>query len=463
MDVRFYTFSKRVNSTKQPTGITYTTKSCLWKENTSEHDPVVEVAGGLTAAWNYAYIPDWGKMYFIRDAVTVANGITQYYLTEDVMGTYKSQIGSSKQYVAFCSDSSYYDKYKVDPRVAVSTTKVVSHTEKAISTLSSVGTYILTVFNNSPSANCVGFGVSYALNATAMGNLRNAMGDPTIMQSLASYFGGTPLESIYSCVWVPYVVSSSDGQSITSVTIGNQVFNVGSGVRLNGYVTHAESVSISITGLRDDFRRCEPYTSANLYLPGVGVMDLNLSDWIGSSYVNVSCVFEIASGNMMYYLRDDDGNLIQTASCSLAAQCPLGQMTVNTGGVVNAIGGVVGGAIALGSGSGIAVAAGGAALLASGASAVLNMNKRAPSISGHTGGRLNAIYTDAELTIYEVQTENPLNSDYKEIRGLPCGKVLTISNLTDYIQCEGASVEISGSQIEAEEINRYMNEGFYRE
>ena len=469
MKVRFYTLIKKVNSTKTAApDQTYTEYDCILKSPTSEHDPVIEVQAAINASFNWVHIPDWDKFYFVKDAVSVANGLTDYYLTEDVLATYRKEIIGSKQYVAFASthipfsgDPEPWDKYKVDSRVSVSTTKVVSSVSQNVTMLSSVGSYILTVFNDSILGQSVGFGISYALDATNMGKLRNSMADPSVMQSLATYLGGSPLSSIYGCVWVPYVVTASEGTAVSSVQIGTQAFAVDA-IRINGYVTASEGITLNITGLRDDFRRCEPYTSANLHLPGCGCIDLNLSDWVTATQIQITAIFEVVTGNMLYILRDPNGYIIQTASCSLAAQCPLGQMTVNTQGAVNAVGGFIGGAAALAvTNVNPALAAG--AMLASGASAVLNMNKRAPSVSGHTGGRLNSLVKACELTIYEVQTEDPADSDLVALKGRPVGKVMQMNKVYGYVQCDGASVPIAGNATEIEEVNNFLNTGFFIE
>lgn len=471
MNVRFYTFSKRVNSTAQPDNSTpYTVKSCVWKENTSVHDPIIELAGGVNVTWNYAYIPDWGMLYFIRDRISVANGITQYVLTEDVLGTHRAEIRASKQYVAFASDSSVYDKYKVDPRVAVSTTKVVTNSTANINILDTTGCYVLSVFNNLAWSMNVGFSMSYVLDSANMGKVREWLGTPTVMSSLVTYFGGSPLESIYGCIWIPIAYSAignNESYAANAINIGNHNsttdgFSI-SGKVLRGFQTLSTGFAINITGLRDDFRRCEPYTSASLHLPGAGIIDFNLSDWITSTQIQGTAIFELNTGNMLYILRDANGPMIQSVSCSMAAQCPLGQMNVNTGGVVNSIGGFLGGSAALLTGGSVAAAAGAMAMLASGASAVLNMNKRAPSISGAVGGRVSSTVTAAELTIYEVQTEDPGNSDYRALKGRPVGKVCTLSSLVGFVQCDGASVSIAGSSQEAEEINAFLNGGFFDE
>lgn len=464
MKVRFYSnFSKRFNSTLQPVSETYTEKECLLKENTSEHDPTLEVAGAPVPAWNYAYIPDWGKLYFVRDFVSVSNGLTDYMLQEDVMATFRSNV-RTKQYVAFASDSSVYDKYKVDSRLAVSQVKTVSRVTQSSSLFSSVGTYILSVYNNNAFTDIVGFATSYALTTAQMAELRQKLGGGSIWADIGTFMNGPAMGAILGCVWVPFIVTSAHGTQTTSIQIGNQAITLSSNaIRINGYVTESESVALTLSGvLRDDFRRSEPYTSANLHLPGVGCIDLNLSDWVTAAQIQISTIFEIPTGNVLYILRDPDGAIIQTASCCMAAQCPLGQITNNMQGVVNAVGGFLGGAAALATGLVNPTLAAGA-MLASGASAVLNANRRAPSVSGHVGGRLNSLVDSYELTIYEVQTENPLDSDYRALKGLPVGKVVDLSAITGFCQCDGASVSIPGSALEAEEINNIMNSGFYIE
>ena len=483
MKVRFYTLTKKVNSTKtaapdQP----YTEFDCILKRPTSEHDPVIEVQASINPALNWVHIPDWDKFYFVKDAVSVANGLTDYYLTEDVLATYRKEIIGSKQYVAFAStkipfsgDPEPWDKYKVDPRVAVSTTKVVSNISTNLSMLDTTGCYVLTVFNTQMSViQSVGLGISYILEASSMSKVREWLSSPTVMSDITTFIGGSALSAVYSCIWIPIKYSSiptsgsgAVGSAVSGLSIGNH-YSITDGItgisaiRLDGYQTRTESFALTLTGLRDDFRRCEPYTSASLHLPGAGEIDFNLSDWITSVQVQGTAIFEYNTGNMLYILRDSNGPIIQTVSCSLASQCPLGQMTTNTSGVVNSIGGFIGGAAALLSGGSVA-AAGAMAMLASGASAVLNMNKRAPSISGHVGGRVSSTIKAIDLTIYEVQTEDPADSDYVALKGRPVGKVMAMNKVNGYVQCDGASVPAAGTAEEIQEVNNFLNNGFFIE
>lgn len=468
MKVRFYTFKKRVNSTAQPLGALYTQKDCVWKDSTSEHDPIIEVEGAPNPAWNYCYIPDWNKYYFIRDTITVAYNVTQYICQEDSMATLKADILSTSQYVAFSSDSSAYDKYKVDNRVIASSIRAVTSIEQSFSFLSDSGTYIITVLNDATPSQCQGIGISYALNASGMGALRNALVDPSVLQAISQLLGGSPLESIFGCIWVPFAIDVTDANSpygthLTDIKVGKTLLSVGNAIRLNNYVTQSEGVNLTLTGvLRDDFRRSEPYTTAVLHLPGVGCMDVSLADWITAQQIQITAIFEIVTGNTLYILRDPDGYIIQTASCCFAAQCPLGQFNTNLQGAVNSIGGMFGVAAAFTAGA-IGYGTAMTGLLIAGSNAILSTAKHAPSISGHVGGRVSSTIKKAALTIFEIQTEDPDNAGYIALKGRPVGKVVNMNSITGYCQCAEASLEAAASAIELEEVNNYLNNGFFIE
>ena len=98
--VDLYTLSKRDNSTKQPTG-TPAEYDCILKDGCSIFTPAIKLDLGLASdpsVYNYAYIPAFGRYYFIEDwffsdRLWIAN------MRVDVLATYKTQIGSSSLYV----------------------------------------------------------------------------------------------------------------------------------------------------------------------------------------------------------------------------------------------------------------------------------------------------------------------------------------------------------------------------
>ncbi len=71
----------------------------------------------------------------------------------------------------------------------------------------------------------------------------------------------------------------------------------------------------------------------------------------------------------------------------------------------------------------------------------------------------NPVYVETSL-----DTEDPEDSSgYIAIKGRPLGEVVTLSSCTGFVQCDGAQVDIAGSEEERDEINALLNEGIYIE
>lgn len=474
MDAYFFNFSKRKNSTKWPTlSLGDKRQNIKLKDNCSLHNPVLQIKDPKLK-WNYCVLDQSGSNpfighYFIDDLVQVSNEVWEVYLSYDLMAQEKTDIGSSKFHVAF--SSTYTDPYLVDPRISVSAIKVVSNIVKQ-TTFDADGCYCMTVMNSSPLAEAFGLGVSYLLDETNMGYVREWLVSGNVLTDVANLLGGTAMGAVYNCIWIPYKLDLLNVPA-TIGTVGNMMIgnhnsveylaHTINAVRLNGFVKVSGSVSIDISSLRSDFRRIEPYTSAEIYLPGIGCTDLNMADWVTSTEIDVDYEMELPTGNVTYILRDANGPIVQSMTTNLSAQCPLGQMTTNTSGVVASLGGVIGGAVAVASGGSAAAVVGAASMIMSGANAVLQANRRAPSISGSIGSRSATTITDIEVTIFEVQTEDPTDANYIAERGRPVAGVKQMSTLSGFVQCEGASISGNLWAEDYDTINNYLNSGFFYE
>lgn len=105
MDVYFVNFVKRLNSTGQAPITAQTPKFvCQLKGPTSILKPVIEISGynlsqiGAFTRFNYAYIPDFHRYYWVHNWHFV-NAKIVADLEVDVLGTYKTDIEHSTQYV----------------------------------------------------------------------------------------------------------------------------------------------------------------------------------------------------------------------------------------------------------------------------------------------------------------------------------------------------------------------------
>lgn len=480
MTVKFWSsFSKRQNSTKQPTSGTETASlTCRLKEATSLHEPVIELSSN-NFSYEYAYISDFGKYYFVRDVISSANGLVEYHLIEDTLTTYKTDIGNTYAHILYSSSGG--DISIIDPRITVSNQRLI-YVNGGTSTYqvfpSSNDYYILSVFNDhmlydsgTGTVQDSGLmGLSYGITGEDLQNIREWLSRNTVMDSIEQYFHGEPIKTIFQCLWVPYDLSTAGvSMSTGAFHFGDQICDrtPTAGARaIVGSQKGTGSISVPLTKHYTDFRASEPYTTGEIYLPGVGVVKLNMGDWLYSNNVNVEYTIEYITGNVRYFLKTDGGTVLGTYDCNVASQCPLGQAVLNGGGVVNGLMGM-GSSVAMLAAGTAAGGAGGAvaasALAIGAANTALAANKRDTVISGGIGGRMIQTQPAIYLIEYCVQTEDPSGVNYIAQRGQPYSGVAQISSLSGYVQCEGASVECSASALEKEEINNYLNNGFYYE
>lgn len=107
MDINFYvTFNKARNSTARPSGTPVTLTGIL-KEECTIYEPVVKIAMDNFSVstdnkriiyFNYAYIPEFGRYYFVVDKVYTL-GYWEFHLHCDVMATWRTIIGSTEQFI----------------------------------------------------------------------------------------------------------------------------------------------------------------------------------------------------------------------------------------------------------------------------------------------------------------------------------------------------------------------------
>ena len=77
--------------------------NCIMADNTSVTSPAV-IIGGITSLdsisdYNYAYIPQCHRYYYINDIIALSGGRAKLILTVDVLKTYASDILNSTQLV----------------------------------------------------------------------------------------------------------------------------------------------------------------------------------------------------------------------------------------------------------------------------------------------------------------------------------------------------------------------------
>lgn len=465
-------FSKRINSTKQPTSGTDLTVKL--KEGTSITAPTF-LCSTVGTNVNYVYSASWGRYYFVRDAVQVTADQVELRCSVDAMASYKSQIGSYSGYIEYAASSS--NLVISDPRNQP--TQLVSATNGAMSFstnyFNATGCYIIGVLSDHSNGQN-GIITYYALTTGEMQLFTAELYDQTFIQRLVDQFQAVQ-DSLVSCVWIPIDISHVPGTSGMKIHIGREIMDA-EGKKVASRKLHMATGSVSLTfpsgaGGGGDMLYIDkaPYTTATMFLPFVGVVPIDVDMAAFTKNMAVDAYIDLITGDIVYKVSYG-GAMTSTFNGNIATKMPTSSATYDAVGAATgtlaAIGGVIGVVAALWTGGSSA------ALMAAGGAAAGGAIGTAKSLELHTmtnGTASSAIGAELGLNPwYAIYTYVPATGatsadllSFQSEQGMPYCKTDTISNLSGFVKCAAASVSIPGTEAEKETVNSMMNSGFYYE
>ena len=458
----FYSnFSKRKNSTKQPTGGTSVTMTL--KEGTSIEKPSFILSGDV---FSYNYVQAFGHYYFVDDVKSVRKGITEIDCSMDVLATYKSDIGSYYAFVERASDE--YDTDIADNLCIVKNAEAVkSVTTSAGSMFTYGGFYVISVLNDIGSG--AGFTCQYITDITNLEALASYIntdwgsGATDFTQWVQATFLKTA-ESIIDCIWVPIQFAALDSTAyaaLSNMKIGVDIVSGVNGNRLTKPCIASDSVTVTIPHDYNDFRDYPPYTQCRIFIPGYGQVDINPLDFPNFT---ATLLFntDISTGDTCCYIRNENNVLVSCVTYNVGISCPVGKVGANVTGFVSSGIQTVGGMIMSAALPGAGAVAAGISATASGINTLSTAFGPSTSVHGGKGGRAiieNGL--DVVVTSFIKQTVSP--AELMTPIGLPLMQYRKISDLPGYIKCSNASVPIAGMGSEKEAVNEYLNGGFYYE
>lgn len=471
MKLKYWTgFSKRKNSTKIPTA-TGTEIDIVLKEDTSIDSPSIILQGNAINI-DYCYINTFGKYYFVGAPIFLTNGLTQYDLEEDTLATHKTEVGNTIAHIA--RSSTGYDTMIPDANCSVMSTKITNYQAlnpqvSSMNVFDSTGCYILSVVCTKASGN--GFVASYVCDVSILQSLAAFLmaldfTDPQT-QLIKSVF--KPFDCIISCTWIPInrLLANLQGTS-EYICLGDYETNINA-VKLSANPRITNTESITLHPQYTDFRSIQPYSTYSFFIPMHGCVDLNPADikFYNTEALNFTYSIDLAAADISILIYEG-GAKIQTINCNIGVNCPIAQTSTNMTGTIASIGGVAGSSIGMGisllTGNAAGAIASGASFIASTTKTVLNANERAVSSKGGINGRsMVAMGTSFVLMEYAMDTEDCDNANYIAKWGRPVCQTHAINNHSGYVQCENASVDIAGDSWEREQINDFLNNGFYYE
>ena len=482
MQVTLYTtFSKRKNSTKQPTGGTVVNNVEL-KRPTSLHDPIF-VLGAVTGVVmeNITYVKAFNHYYFVTNISVTPNNYFEISCSEDPMASNKTEILSSTQFVV--RSASAYNIMLQDAMIMPTDNKfhwVYHSIRKADLTalkLDTTGCYVVTAVSCKNAASSSGlyaqnFVTRYLVNAENIKLLGDYLFDTqkSTWNDFVDHITKMvekPYDALISIFWLPIPYGPLyTGQSEEPVQLGEDVV-VNNDTPVASYLI-PQDASYSYKGsvtptwnYINDWRLTSPYTTASVFIPGFGLADINPNEY--KDGLDVETYIDIMTGETI--TKFVQNSVIKaTYTYSLATEIPVAQTTPNTGTAISQIAGGLGsmgaGAATLASGNilGVAGVAAGAFSTATGA---MNLFATTESFKGSQGGK--AWIDDPEYYLTERYVDTQALTNSNTTNGRPLMEQKQLSTLSGFCQCANASVSLNCMESDRDYINGCLNSGFFIE
>ena len=483
MTIKFYDFSKRANSTKQPAANSelLSLSSVELKEECSFVNPVIRIKDRVNNIvftpnlYNYVYIPLWLRYYFIRDWRYV-NGAWEVDLTLDVMASHKTEIGNTNAYISRCA--SQYNGNIIDSFYPATTVKSISKQSVGSNIYHAslpAGCYIVGIVNNASSNLNVGAINYYALTTAQLSSLlqylfsSNIYNTSNIIEMGEGLYKSLidPFQYIVSCMWFPFSAATF---GTTTETIKAGYWDTGiSGTRVHNIVAPFNIKSDSaisrhpLAATRGNYLNFAPYTTLTLYFPPFGEIpiDTTFNQYGTNTYLWCKLYLDAITGLADLYVTLTDGTSTD------ASADPWRYMTMKTAqiGVPIQLAKIAPDSfINAASVSGTEFVR--TALNALNANniifdSVINATQAAMtkvSVSGANGSFIEIIEPP-----YLVCEFSSIAAEKNEEFGRPLCDSRTINTLSGFIKCGEANYPFKGTEFERKVINNYMANGFFYE
>lgn len=477
MNVTFYNFSKRRNSTKQPTG--GTTYTCLLKDDTSTSRPSIEIkwdgTSSAPASNNYCHIPDFGRYYWV-DSWTYSDRKWIANCTVDVLATYKTQIGSSSKYVlraASESDDDVIDTlYPAKATFKTASTVVNSPFGQNMSN----GRYIVSLSGGGVSgvqyvqldvtnfqallAFCYQESATIWSQSMATGDVGTALQQYGEAMQKSVY---NPFQYINSVLWVPEAFS---GLSNSGLDIGPMTATGVSYVIPTSPIHEiVENFTVPTISATYEWEKVAPYREYLLRIPPFGDITLDATLMRDISTVHAGFIYDYVAGsatatiygttsyNQVVMLTRVSGQIGIPVATSSQAVDNIGALSAKVsavgslaGGIASVISGNIGGAIS---------SVGGVASSAISAYAASTPRPQQCGVSGGVG------YLRQNHSLHVLQYDRPETDDTEF--GKPLYKVKTISSLSGYVKLADGEVSCNATESEHRELEAFLTGGFFYE
>ena len=467
MQIEFWSFSKRSNSTKRPS-ISGTVKNFVYKDASDYHNPTIELSA-WDNSWNYAKIEN--IYFYVNRCAIIANNLFNVSLSIDLLATFREEILNSKAFVLRASSG--YNKFLVDecnlPTTELTRTVLQANGAQGFYETGD-GCYVVEVINAMNGEIATGFNAAAILTSTQMAQLASKLlTDQDLITDLSKSFN-KPIEAIVNVHWLPL----NYGMVCAATMASSGKFYIGA---FNTDIT-VHFVNISFIEFTDefdltnyipnDYTRNGKFLDMQLCLPYVGTVGFDIKQLAETDdkKIRIHTCVDVRTGKQLSIIRKSlsQNAPINTYETIIATPFTLSSATTNQSSALYNIATVVPNTLAA---SMISPMAGIATATASFTSSLLTSATPIYSTVGTSGGTTMLGYGIANrcVIIERGSSYNALDDDVRQLIGLPVHKVVLLSTLGigSYVQILKASMNIIAYKDEIEKINELLNGGVYIE
>ena len=471
--VNLYSLSKRDNSTKRPAG-TPAEYDCILKDGCSIFTPAIKLDIGLTAdpsQYNYAYIPAFGRYYFIEDwfftdRLWIAN------LNVDVLATYKTQIGNSSLYIMRAAGAHNGDV--IDTLYPAKAGCSYASDTKG-NPWNTTGCFVVGIITKDAAYGSMNY---YVLSSADLAALCDKLTDPEFIITSDNLFNDIdasqalqlslvdPIQYIKTCVMLPVAeeeITNLGRDAEFPVYNWNPEVN-GKKVLPTSRIHKTYTFDISKhpdTVDRGNYVNSAPFTKITLTIPPYGCIDIDTSVTCNAGTLSVEVEIDPLNGKGILVIKCNnivlnrlEAQIGVPISLSQVVRNYVGAATSAIGGIAGAVSGAIGGAVAGPAGIAAGAIVGGGASIGN---AVEAMQPRAQTI-GSTG---SFVSNRGDFRL-DHQFFRPVDDDNVH-NGRPLCEVRRIDTLSGYMLIQDGDVTIAGTAAEDRRIRNYLETGFYYE
>lgn len=464
MNVTFYSFSKRKNSTKIPTA-GGTTLAVLLKDNCSVLSPSFEINWNNSnpSVYNYCYVAMWGRYYYITDwTFDGRNWITS--CESDGMASFRGDIHNSTLYV-LRSQSDY------DLDVADNSYPATTDLTRAVSTPINIGfggsdlgsgRFIMGAISRDTNIISPTGVTYYVMNAASFNLFRNAIfidltnEMTTALKDVPAMMLCNPVSYITSIQWVPFVPSTTHADDLVlGYWIAPNLVGIDVASSLTWEFTF-DIVPPRPTADRGTWMKLPPFCRYYVYIPYFGIIELPAEIAATTNFTGVITV-SIATGRASLKIIPNSA----TGYCPCITHSAQVGQGMDLAGMSTDLEKFAGGVASTFAGGAEAIAGkidGFLDFARGGIETAFALSSPKSQYMGTAGGTTETWTNAFCVTEYYTPTDEDIAH-----RGRPLCRRKQLGTLSGFCQVSDGNINTEATPSEKQEIKTYLEGGFYLE